>query len=276
MIKKMLPELCSALVVLGVFAGCSQQPREDQISVASSGEFEKGDDLTGSQVLRRSEKAYAALQSYVGTIDLARSTNYGDSSFDRMRHFKITFERPDKFRLEEKSGSGGPLLIVSNSEGTWEVAPGPGGQTVRTRSESLKESLDTFQGVTLQASDTLGGMLLGIEWSKESMFHPEGRLLSAFATKAKLHGMTTVDGHKCFEIVCARNIATWILAVDEETHLVRRIVEHVSEEQQEEQKRLGGGGFTGRITGGKTVQTFKIESVNSAIDPAIFSTPPRP
>ena len=222
----------------------------------------------GRETLLDSHRAYAALQSYVGTVTVESVADYGRGPFRETRALKVFFQRPAKIRLEGSVPNSGKFVILSDGRVTRVFGMGLDG----TR-KTVQDAMLEFVGVSLGASETLPSFLLDTKWNRDTFFLPRGSLLPAFATKASLSGEEKVGEHQCYRIVCSREIATWTFFVDKETFLIRRLDEDALDEQMRVQRDLGGGGVTGRIKSTHTSQAFVVEQINVKFDETIFARP---
>jgi hypothetical protein len=225
-------------------------------------------ELPGSKVLLDAARAYASLQSFVGTVRVESAANYAAGPYQETRTLKVYYQRPGKIRLEGLVPNSGPFLIVSDGQTTRVSGFGIAG----TRA-TVRDALAEFGGVSIRSTVMLPGTLLDTQWNRENFLLPYGAYLPAFATKADPAGEETVGGYRCDRVVCPREIGTWTFFVDREKRLIRRLIEETSEEQMRVQKRLGGGGFTGRIQSTRYVQSFEVEQVNVKLDDAMFARP---
>lgn len=98
-------------------AGCSgsNQNSKDLISMPKNPEADAAH-VKGADVLRESEKAYAALSSYKGTITIADTAQYANFAYKSSRQFKVFFQRPGRIRLEGRDSNGNPVLIISDGK----------------------------------------------------------------------------------------------------------------------------------------------------------------
>src|SRR6185369_6349471 len=96
--------------------------------IASSGQLLAADAsaMSASDVINRSEAAYAAVKTYVGTTTMRMKTDIGGKTMDKVSTAKVTFARPGKVRIDGKSGlldftgkGGKPFAIVSDGTKTW-------------------------------------------------------------------------------------------------------------------------------------------------------------
>lgn len=236
----------------------------DKVAEGAAAESQAG------KVLLDSNRAYAAIRSYVGTVRLKSAANYERGLFRETRTLKVFCKRPGRIRLEGFDSNGDKYVILCD------------GRTTRVSSAALRldgtrdtiqDAMLEFSGVSLGASEMLPSILLDIKWHRETFSLPYGPLLPAFATKAKLTSEEKIGEHHCYRIVCPREIANWTFYVDKETLLVRRLDEDTSEEQMRLQRELGGGGFTGNIQSTRCVQSFEIEQINVKLDETIFARP---
>ncbi len=222
----------------------------------------------GGTILRDCDRAYAALQSYVGTVTLKSVADYKRGPHRESRTLKVFFRRPANIRLEGSVDNSGKFLILSDGRTTKVFGLG-----LDDTRETMRDAMLEFAGVSLGTCEMLPGFLLDTKWHRDTLFLPYGAFLPAFATKANLMGEEKVGEHLCYRIVCPREIATWTFYVDEKTLLICRLDEGASEEQMRVQRQLGGGGFSGKIESTQSIQSFDIEQINIKLDEAIFAKP---
>ncbi len=265
--------ICAALLLTQTRCSGPSGTEKDLVTVEDDNVGKTDAYLRGEEILKASRQAYSKLRSYQGTIRIASTSQYGERAFSETRYFTIAYQRPGRIRLEGKDSNGDAILIVSDGqrayESSWGAQTGPEVSPV----ERLPDVLSANSGVSLRATNTLPGILLETQWSRQTFFLPRGELLSALASKARWEGTTDVDGHKCHRIVCEREIQTWTVYVDAQSHLVRLIEETASTDQQQAQRRLGGGGFSGRIESTKLTQNFDIQAIDTEVDPSRFKIP---
>src|SRR5205823_724528 len=83
-------------------------------------------EMSAGDVIKKSEAAYAAVKTYVGTTTMRIKTDVAGKKMDKVSTAKVTFQRPGKLRIEGKSGAmdvsgqgGYPYAIVSDGKTTW-------------------------------------------------------------------------------------------------------------------------------------------------------------
>src|SRR5688500_15717437 len=83
-------------------------------------------EMSATDVIAKSESAYAAVKTYVGTTTVRAKTDIGGRKMVQVASAKVTFMRPGRLRVEgmtsslEASGKGGkPFAIVSDGKTTW-------------------------------------------------------------------------------------------------------------------------------------------------------------
>ncbi len=279
MVQKLRRAAWSIVVVTPLLngLGCAPQPagttkQNDFITVSPPVQRSSDGTLTGSEILLQSEKAYSQLQSYSGTIHIAYTASYGAGSFSGTTDLKVFFRRPDCIRIEGKDSNGDPFVIAANGRVMWDRWGGSQGGVVK-QSADIQAPLLEYSGVSSHGSLLLPSCLLQLQWGAQMLFLPRGRLLTAFATDARLAGTEVIDSTECYRVVCERRLATWTLYVGVEDFLIRRIEDAASEEQTRFQRLHGGGGFTGKITSAHSSHTFEIRELNGDLDNALFDPP---
>jgi hypothetical protein len=221
---------------------------------------------TAADVLLASQRAHAKLESLVGTVTVEDVANYANRSFSERRTLKVFFQRPAQIRVEGSVPRSGKFTIVSKGKATRVIGFGLDGSR-----PSLRYALAEFSGVSLHSSLMIPGVLMDLEWQRDTLFLPYGSLLPAFATNAELAGEERIGNSECYRLVCRRQIGTWTFYIDKENHLIRRIVEEADEEQMQVQRQAGGGGYGG-IKSIRLVQSFEFESLDAPLDAALFTS----
>ena len=62
-------------------------------------------EMSAGDVIKKSEAAYAAAKTYVGTTTMRVKTDVAGKKMDKVSTAKVTFQRPGKLRIEGKISS---------------------------------------------------------------------------------------------------------------------------------------------------------------------------
>lgn len=254
--------------VVVFLTGCHEAP--DLITVTPAVvESPAEGQLTGAEILKRCERAYAALQSYEGTANVSSttaSTAWGTKT--NSTKVKIWFSRPLKLRVEGNDTSGNPFAILCDGKEAWTAWKLEGSTFKHAR--NLNEAISQWQGVALGAPTMISSAIVPVAWDRDLLFLPRGHLLGALATKGKLSGQEDVDKHSCYKVLCEREIQTWTLWIDAETWLLRKVETTADAQQMAAQRNYGGGGTSGTIQKTSAVETYLIEKTNQKLDESLF------
>ncbi len=230
----------------------------DSLTVAPADQATGDDYVQGRTILNASRQAYAAIDSYRGSIQVSDIAGFPGGSFPQQRALTVDYEYPRHLQLEGRDSNNDPYVIRIASDSAsidWNGKTQP--------YESAETAILAFSGITLYGSLILPGCLLDSTWHNETYDVPMNKsFLEACATKARLAGTTSIDGCECYRIVCERETVTWTVYVDAETKLLRRADCEISERQMRQLvARGGGGGSSGNLKAIRQSQSFVIEQV---------------
>ena len=86
----------------------------------------RGAEMSGGDILKKSEAAYAAVKTFVGTTIVRGHSEIGGTKLEQISSAKVTFVRPGKVRIEGLTAGratsfkeGRPFTIVSDGKKTW-------------------------------------------------------------------------------------------------------------------------------------------------------------
>jgi hypothetical protein len=251
----------SVRALLVVAAGCSQPGAVpgmrstvvDTITVPVTAQSRGTDEQRGREILLSSARAYSALRSYAGTVDLSADVAYPTGNHHESRQGRILYRAPNALRIDENDSNNDRFCIV-----------------LPDKTASNKDVLQEYAGVSLHLTVLLPSLLLGTNWDADNFSVPKGPLLPAFASKARYLEDETVSGVLCHKVACEREIGTWMFYVGVDDALIRRVENNESEGQMAVQRELGCGGISGQIMRSHTVQVFDIEAIDGEIDAALF------
>lgn len=231
-------------------------------------------ELTGADILQRSHQAYAKLKTYKGTILSNSAVGFGTNTLKLSLQAIIVFQAPAKFRFEGKDDNRDPYVIICDGKDTWS-SPFVKGRKLHYelgKTAGIRDSLAEFLGATNSMTAMLPAILMQVAPTL-----PRGKkLLPAFATKATLDGEETIDGHRCYRVVCERDVGRWTFWVDTEIFLFRRL-ERLKSPKHMAFRRKGSSGHDAvdRISSRRTIENYEIESIDAELDEALFQVPAR-
>lgn len=152
------------------------------------------DSLTPEQIIQRSEKAYAALQSYQGTS----TTDLLDTSQGRKTEAHATadivFARPGKIRVVGSIVTGIPYTYVSNGDSTIDVINGH-----TKKEENVGMGIVDATDISLDAARTIPTVLLHLD---------RGNLLTSLAAVPS-QSLSAVTEERIGDALCYRFIYTY-------------------------------------------------------------------
>ena len=231
-------------------------------------------DLTGDEILTKSENAYAALKSYVGTTTVKSNAVINDMHIAQTAMAKIVFSRPGKIRIEGKDTSGQAFTIVSDGKGTWS-SWAIKNKGAFERSQSVEMAIAGMTGVAAGAPTQIPAALMKLNWG-----YPFVR-----AKDSKLEGREKIRGADCYRVVSKTPAGRTRYWVDSRNFLLRQMKEEQDENELAELQRKveEEAGKTLREQGiempkfamksRETLHSFAIEKINVSIDPKLFQDP---
>src|SRR5262245_14045632 len=115
------------LLVIGLAVLSSRVLAADVPRQASSNGKSTDVDLTNAgDILQKSEAAYAAVKTYVGTTTVRGKADFGVMNLEQTSSAKVSFVRPGKIRIEGRTAGrdpagrdGQPFTILSDGTTTW-------------------------------------------------------------------------------------------------------------------------------------------------------------
>ncbi|HET7874625.1 MAG TPA: hypothetical protein VFN71_03795 [Methylomirabilota bacterium] len=259
------------LVLLWVSAGSAAEPAAEEI-------------------LRKSQEAYVALRSYVGTTTVKSKTVISAATMTQTASAKITFVRPGRIRVEGKDVQGQPYTIVSDGAQTW-LAWAFQNEGRFQKAESLEMAVSAMTGVAAQAPTAIPAALIPLRWGYPWV--P--------TAPAQLVGREAVAGVSCYKVVVKSSPGSQLTGtrtfwVDPTSFLLRQLSEEQNEQdlaqmqsrmQQMMEERAAKGSEadkqqletirgmlkTAAMKSREIVQSFTIERVNAAVDGKLFRNP---
>ncbi len=238
-------------------------------------------ELSASDLIKKSDAAYAAVKTYVGTTTMRTKTDTGDPKLEQVSTAKVTFMRPGKVRIEGKIGGlaqGRPFAIVSDGKKTWKSFAIHG---TAAFSEVPSLQLAGASVLSLGVAEGIPAVLMKSDGAPPSGHDP---FLVARTSAATLAGHETIDGADCYKLVAKNpqlgDVTLWI---DSKSFLLRQMTREHSEAQMaaarksaEEAMQKIGKVLPARSAGAsksKTDFAFTIDQVDGAVDANLFIDP---
>ena len=244
-----------------------------------------GAELSGSDIIKKCEAAYAAVKTYVGTTIVRGKSEIGGTKLEQTSSAKVTFMRPGKIRIEGRTAGreasfkdGHPFTIVSDGKKTWKSWPlQNNGAFVEVRDVSSAGMAGVAQG----AAELIAAALMKSDGAWTGGSDP---FIVSRSAGAKLEGHEEIDGADCFKLVSQHSeLGDVTLWVDSKTFLLRQITRELNEQQLAEQakradaalKRLGKETPERRmpIKSMATTFSFKDEKINGSVEEKLFLDP---
>jgi outer membrane lipoprotein-sorting protein len=229
----------------------------------------------GAEILEKSARAYALLDSYVGTTTVQGVAEFAGGRLDQTATARIVFTRPAKIRIEGKDASEHPYAIVSDGVDTW-TSWKIRNDGAFEKATSLELAIAAMTGVAQGAPTTIPGALLRLAWG------------NPFVPGSDVHsdGQEAVEGAVCYKVVQRSRVGKTTFWVDTRSFLLRRMkVEHTQDEIAEAAKMaeaatkaIGKSSPLPDTTlkSSENDHFFVIEKINSPVDSRLFSDPTRP
>lgn len=249
-------------------------------------------ELTGEEIIRKSQDAYLALRSYVGTSTVTSTMVISAATVTQSASATISFLRPDRIRIEGRDAQNQPFAVVSDGTQTW-LAWAPQSDGRFRQVDTLEMAVSAMTGVGAQAPTTIPAALIPFRWG-----YPWGQ-----TSGAQLAGRENVDGARCYKVVIKTPAGSALAGtrtfwVDPKSFLLRRLKEEQDErdlaqmqatvQQMMEERAAKAPGAEKEqmdkiremlkapvIKSRETVQSFRIERVNATLDAALFEDPTR-
>ena len=182
-------------------------------------------ELSPADLVKKSEAAYAAVKTYVGTTTVHMTADRTGIPHESFSSAKVTFARPGKVRIEGRTSSeavagkgGHPFTIVSDGETTWHSWP-------------LRDN-GAFKIVKGVESSGMGGVAHGAaEATAVALMKSDGAqtggsdpFIVTRLSGATLAGMEKIGDADCYKLVSKsaqlEDVTLWI---DATTFLLRQI-----------------------------------------------------
>lgn len=182
-------------------------------------------ELGPNDVVKKSEAAYAALKSYVGTTRVQMTADITGIAHESFSSAKVTFVRPGKVRIEGTTSSqaavgnaGHAFTIVSDGQTTWHSWP--------LRDNGAFKEVKGVEsagmgGVAQGAAETMAVALLKSDGGRTGGSDP---FIVPRLAGAKLEGREKIGGDDCYKLVSKsatlEDVTLWI---DAKTFLIRQM-----------------------------------------------------
>jgi hypothetical protein len=241
--------------------------------------------LSAKDILAKSEAAYAAVKTYVGTTTVRTKSDIGGVKLEQVSTSKITFARPGKVRIEGRTAShnaavqgGPPFMIVSDGKTTWRSWAI---QSKGAFAEVKNVSMAGMGGVAQGAAECIPAALMKSDGAWSGGHDP---FIVPRLSETKLEGREQVDGAECYKLVAMNpklgDVTLWI---DENSFLLRQMTREHDEAQlaalsksvDESLKKFGkerpdkGVKITSRIS----VSSFTNDQVDGQVSETAFADP---
>ena len=267
------------MTMLLLLAGISILPGEPVLA-------ENPDTITAPEVLKKSEAAYAAVKTYIGTTTVRSKADFGATAIEQTSTAKVTFMRPGKVHVAGRTASrdpsgkdGHPFAIVSDGAKTWKSFAI---QNKGAFSEVRNISMAGMGGVAHGAAEGIPAALMKSDgtWVGGSDLFIVPRL-----SPTTLNGREKIDGADCYKLVAKNpqlgDVTMWI---DAKSFLLRQTRRDMSESQHAAQKKsveeaLQKAGQqppavpANPIKSSSAVMTFTIDQVDGPVNEKLFVDP---
>jgi len=243
---------------------------------------------SASELIAKSEAAYAAVKTYVGSTKVHVKTGVENTTVEDFATAKVSFIRPGKIRIEgrtashDASGNGGnPFTIIGDGHRTWKSwAKQNDGAFAEVKSVPMAG----LGGVTRGAAELIPAALMrsdGVWVGGDDPF------IVPRLSEVQLGGHEQIDGADCYKVLANHprlgNIALWI---DSKSFLLRQMTREYSETQLAEFKKNGDEALKkiGKQRPEKVpaepaskskfdVYSFIIDQVDGPVDAKLFAAP---
>jgi len=244
----------------------------------------EGAELTASEVLAKSDAAYAAVKTYVGVTTVRAKTDMGAMKLEQAATAKVTFMRPGKIRIEGKAagfapGMEGPAYgIVSDGKTTWKsLALMNNG----AYSEVKNIAMAGVAGVALGAAEGIPAALMKSEGAWTARHDP---FAVPSLSETKLAGHETIDSADCYKLVAIHpELGKVTLWIDAKSFLLRQMTKELTGAQlaaavQKASEAMKGAGPAlpanmAAIKSKSDMFSFAIEKVDGSVDAKLFTNP---
>ncbi len=245
-------------------------------------------EMSASDVIKKSEAAYAAVKTYVGTTTMRVKADAGGKKLDQVSTAKVTFQRPGKIRIEGKSGimdisgkGGHPYAIVSDGKTTWKST------TIQNNGAFSEVQNLQMAGASVLSLGVAEGIPAALMKSDGAMTAGHDPFAVARTSDTKVTGHETIDGADCYKLLAKHpqlgDVTLWI---DSKSFFLRQMTRETSEAQlaaaktsaEEAMKKIGQAMPT-RVANAPAVKSkndvfsFTIDKVDAPLDQRLFSDP---
>lgn len=240
-------------------------------------------DLSPSDVVKKSQDAYKALKTYVGSTTAKQTTDIGGKNHESTASAKVTFKQPGQIHIAGKDMQGGAFTIISDGKKTWHswVSKDKGAFT-----EIDNIAMSGMGGVAIGAADRIPSALL-----EGQQFTGGGSpFIGHKVAGSKLAGHEKIDGHDCYKLVSkSETLGDRTLWIDSKSFLLRQMKSENNEKQlaamkksaDEAMKRLGKESDKAalaalamqNVKSMVQVHSFTIDKVDDAVDEKLFADP---
>lgn len=229
---------------------------------------------SGSEILKRSQAAYAALKSYVGTTTVKTQAVVDDMSLAQTATARIMFTRPGKIRIEGKDTGGQLFTIVSDGSDAW-LSWAVKSKGAFEKATNLETAIAAMTGVAAASPTTIPAALMALRWGSPW----------AGAAAAKLEGREKIGGVECYRTVTDTPIGRTTYWVDTKSFLLRQMREEQDEEALAQMQRSIGEDATKALRekgveppkftmkSRRAVYAFQIDKVDAPIPQKLFQDP---
>jgi hypothetical protein len=248
-------------------------------------------EMSASDIIKKSEAAYAAVKTYVGTTTVRTKTDAGVMKWDQVSTAKVTFIRPGKVRIEGKSGAfkgSQPYAIISDGKTTWKSWAG---QNNGAFSEVQNVGMAGMGGVAQGAAEGIPAALMKSDGGKDPLAFAWMAGSNPFSvtrlSEAKLVGHEKIEDADCYKLVVKHpklgDVTMWI---DSKSFLLRQMTRESNETQLAEQtksvdetmKKFGKEQPSRKANVPATksrnvVFSFTIDQVDGPVDAKLFADP---
>jgi outer membrane lipoprotein-sorting protein len=259
-------------------------------AIVLSGEISAADvaEMSAADVIKKSEAAYAAVKTYVGTTTMRVKTDAAGVKSDKVSTAKITFQRPGKLRIEGKSGTmdisgqgGYPYAIVSDGKTTWK-------STAIQNNSAFSEAQNLqMAGASVLSLGVAEGIPAALMKSDGAPAFGHDPFLVARASDPKVVGHERIDDADCYKLAAknpkAGDVTLWI---DSKSFLLRQMTRETSESQMaaatkaaEEAMKKFAQKMPARPANAPVLKSqlavfsFTIDKVDGPVDAKLFSDP---
>jgi hypothetical protein len=261
----------ASLALLILFGGCAAGP-------------------SGEDILRKSQAAYAALQSYEGTTTVIGRAIVSGATLEQKASARISFLRPERIRVDGRDVRGQPFSIVSDGKDVWLAVAFQQDGRYR-KAESLESAIAAVTGIAAQAPTIIPAALIPLAWGFPWTLTEEAKLLgreqvagvSCYKIAVKAAPASPLAGTRTFWVDNTSFLLRQLREQQDEQDLARMRVEmrqmieervsEVPEAEKQQLERVRELFAAASITSRDTVHSFQIERINGVVDPKIFEDP---